>query len=58
MNGGIAAAGLFFSVMRMEVEIPLPDLTGRGVRVVIVDSGVNPAHPHVAGIGGGVCGGC
>ncbi|MGE0128119.1 MAG: hypothetical protein AB7U82_08565 [Blastocatellales bacterium] len=40
------------------MEIPLPDLTGRGVRVVIVDSGVNPAHPHVAGIGGGVCGGC
>jgi subtilisin family serine protease len=29
-------------------------LTGRGVRVAIIDSGVNPAHPHVGGIAGGV----
>lgn len=27
--------------------------TGRGVRVAIIDSGVNPAHPHVAGVAGG-----
>jgi hypothetical protein len=27
--------------------------TGRGVRVAIIDSGVNPDHPHVAGIAGG-----
>jgi subtilisin family serine protease len=29
-------------------------LTGRGVRVAIIDSGVNPSHPHVAGVAGGV----
>ena len=26
---------------------------GRGVRVGIIDSGVNPAHPHVGGVAGG-----
>ncbi|MBI3666710.1 MAG: S8 family serine peptidase [Acidobacteria bacterium] len=29
-------------------------LTGRGVRVAIIDSGVNPAHPHVGGVAGGI----
>ena len=29
-------------------------LTGRGIRVGIIDSGVNPAHPHVGGVAGGV----
>ncbi len=29
-------------------------LSGRGVRVAVVDSGVNPAHPHVGGVEGGV----
>jgi subtilisin family serine protease len=29
-------------------------LTGRGVRVAIIDSGVNAAHPHVGGVAGGV----
>jgi subtilisin family serine protease len=29
-------------------------LTGQGVRVAIIDSGVNPAHPHVGGVAGGV----
>jgi subtilisin family serine protease len=28
-------------------------LTGRNVRVGIIDSGVNPAHPHVGGVAGG-----
>ncbi len=28
--------------------------TGQGVRVAIIDSGVNPAHPHVGGVAGGV----
>lgn len=28
--------------------------TGRGVRVAVVDSGVNPAHPHLNGVAGGV----
>ena len=30
------------------------DCTGRGVRVAVVDSGVNPAHPHLNGVAGGV----
>src|SRR5262245_34201350 len=40
--------------MRFETKIPFADLTGRDVRVAIIDSGVNPAHPHVAGVAGGV----
>lgn len=28
--------------------------TGRGVRIVVVDSGVHAAHPHVGGVAGGV----
>ena len=32
----------------------LEGLTGRGVRVAIIDSGVNPNHPHVGGVAGGV----
>jgi subtilisin family serine protease len=32
----------------------LAGLTGRGVRVAVIDSGVNPAHPHIKGIAGGV----
>src|SRR5437867_4680369 len=28
--------------------------TGRNIRVAIIDSGVNPDHPHVAGVAGGV----
>lgn len=31
----------------------LEGLTGRGVRVAIIDSGVNPHHPHVGGVAGG-----
>ncbi|HMV83685.1 MAG TPA: S8 family serine peptidase [Blastocatellia bacterium] len=31
-----------------------PTLTGRGVRVAIIDSGVNPVHPHVGGVAGGM----
>ena len=32
----------------------LEGLTGRGVRLAVIDSGVNPAHPHVGGVAGGV----
>jgi hypothetical protein len=38
----------------MSATSTLSGLTGRGVRVAIIDSGVNPAHPHVAGVTGGV----
>lgn len=34
--------------------MPWRDATGRGVRVAIIDSGVHAAHPHVAGVAGGV----
>ena len=33
---------------------PLRDLRGRGVGVAVIDSGVNPEHPHVSGVAGGV----
>ena len=32
---------------------PFATYTGRGVKVGIIDSGVNPAHPHVGGVAGG-----
>jgi subtilisin family serine protease len=32
---------------------PLIAYTGRGVKVAVIDSGVNPAHPHVGGVAGG-----
>jgi subtilisin family serine protease len=28
--------------------------TGRGVKIAIIDSGVNPAHPHVVSVAGGI----
>ena len=34
----------------MPPEIPFIDLTGRGVRVAVIDSGVHAAHPHVGGV--------
>lgn len=36
------------------VREPFASYTGRGVKVGIIDSGVNPAHPHVGGVAGGV----
>jgi len=35
-------------------QSPLANFSGRGVRVAIIDSGVNPAHPHVGGVQGGI----
>jgi len=28
--------------------------TGRGVRIAVIDSGVNPSHPHVGHVAGGI----
>ena len=33
--------------------MPESSRTGRGIRVVIIDSGVNAAHPHVGSVAGG-----
>ena len=33
---------------------PFSGRTGKGVKVAIIDSGVNPNHPHVGGVAGGV----
>ena len=35
-------------------SLPLRDLRGRGVAVAVIDSGVNPEHPHVGSVAGGV----
>ena len=35
-------------------RLHLAGMTGRGVRVAVIDSGINPAHTHVAGVAGGV----
>ena len=36
-----------------ELAWPFPGASGRGVRVAVIDSGVNPRHPHISGIAGG-----
>ena len=38
----------------MVYRSPFSDFTGQQVRVAILDSGVNPAHPHVSEVAGGV----
>src|SRR4030095_16905490 len=38
--------------MRVQQQ-PLETCPGRAVKVGIIDSGVNPAHPHVGGVAGG-----
>ena len=35
--------------------LPFPGYTGSGVRVAVIDSGVNPRHPHIGNLAGGVC---
>lgn len=37
-----------------EIALPFPRASGRGVRVAVIDSGVNPRHPHIASVAGGV----
>ena len=35
-------------------NLPFSELTGRGVKVAVVDSGIDPAHPRIGKIAGGV----
>jgi subtilisin family serine protease len=37
-----------------ETSTPFAGRTGRGIRVAVIDSGVNSAHPHIGPISGGV----
>jgi subtilisin family serine protease len=36
------------------MALPFDGYTGRGVRVAVIDSGVNAAHPHIGHVSGGV----
>lgn len=36
------------------VQTPFAHASGRGVRVAVIDSGVNAAHPHISAVAGGV----
>ena len=38
----------------MSMPEPFEGFTGKGVRVAVIDSGVNSAHPHIGGVAGGV----
>jgi subtilisin family serine protease len=38
----------------MKHSEPFSGLTGKGVRVAVIDSGVHAAHPHIAGVAGGI----
>jgi len=40
--------------MVTQETVPFAQQTGRGVRIAVIDSGVNPAHPHISRISGGV----
>lgn len=35
-------------------KLPLSGMTGKNIKVAVVDSGINPMHPHVQRIAGGV----
>ena len=34
--------------------LPFPGASGQGIRVAVIDSGVNHSHPHIAGVAGGI----
>ena len=40
--------------IEVDGPLPFPGATGRGVRVAVIDSGVNTRHPHIAGVAGGI----
>src|SRR5262249_35069486 len=48
-HAGSSSAG-----RRRRRETTLDGLTGRGVRLAVIDSALNPAHPHINGIAGDV----
>lgn len=43
--------GLQTSILRVA---DFAEATGRGVRIAVIDSGVNPVHAHVRGVAGGM----
>jgi hypothetical protein len=43
-----------YSSPDVEPPLPFPGASGRGLRVAVIDSGVNPRHPHILGVAGGV----
>ena len=38
----------------LDGPLPFPNATGQGIRVAVIDSGVNHHHPHVSGVAGGI----
>jgi len=34
--------------------LPFPDSSGQGIRVAVIDSGVNHNHPHISSVAGGI----
>jgi subtilisin family serine protease len=37
-----------------DLELPFPLRSGRGVRIAVIDSGVNARHPHIVSLAGGI----
>ncbi len=37
-----------------DTALPFPSCSGRGVRIAVIDSGVNARHPHIVGLAGGI----
>jgi subtilisin family serine protease len=35
-------------------DLPFPERSGKGLRIAVIDSGVNPRHPHIVSLAGGV----
>jgi len=42
------------STTEQPYTLPFAGAAGKGLTVAVIDSGVNPRHPHICGIGGGV----
>lgn len=40
--------------VEQEPALPFAGATGKGLRVAVIDSGVNARHPHITGVAGGV----